>query len=152
MIQIQSQVEYFWGLHWQYQAIQIPHILQHLILKNHMSVVTARSDNNKLKQWVDSVLTIPFGKFKGISLDSIKPENIKSFLNNIQTSMDNAVYGHDEAKRMIVQMMGQQIKNPKAKGNMLGLYGCPGNGKTSLLKEGVAKAMDKPFIFISLGG
>ena len=136
----------------QIMNLELPLEQKNLILKNHMSVVTARSDNNKLKQWVDSVLTIPFGQFKGISLDSIKPENVKSFLNNIQTSMDNAVYGHDEAKRMIVQMMGQQIKNPKAKGNMLGLYGCPGNGKTSLLKEGVAKAMDKPFIFISLGG
>jgi ATP-dependent Lon protease len=48
--------------------------------------------------------------------------------------------------------MGQQIRNPKSKGNMLGIWGPPGNGKTTLIKEGIAKAMDKPFIFISLGG
>ena len=66
--------------------------------------------------------------------------------------MDDAVYGHDEAKRQIIQMMGQQIRNPKAKGNMLGIWGCAGNGKSSLVKEGIAKAMDKPFVFISLGG
>jgi endopeptidase La len=117
-----------------------------------MSIVTSRSENNKLKQWVDSVMTIPFGKYKGTNLDSIKPEKVKDFLDGLQTSMDSAAYGHDEAKRQIIQMMGQQIKNPKARGNMLGLYGPPGNGKTSLIKEGIAKAMDKPFIFISLGG
>ena len=36
--------------------------------------------------------------------------------------------------------------------NILGIYGPAGNGKTTIIKEGIAKAMDKPFIFISLGG
>ena len=66
--------------------------------------------------------------------------------------MNEAVHGHDEAKRQIIQMMGQQVRNPNAKGSMLGIWGPPGNGKSSLVKEGIAKAMDKPFIFISLGG
>lgn len=48
--------------------------------------------------------------------------------------------------------MGQQITNPKSKGGVLGIWGPPGNGKTTLIKEGIAKAMDKPFVFISLGG
>ena len=30
--------------------------------------------------------------------------------------------------------------------------GVPGNGKTTLIKEGISKALDKPFVFISLGG
>lgn len=48
--------------------------------------------------------------------------------------------------------MGQQIRNSLSKGNILGIWGVPGNGKTTLIKEGIAKAMNKPFIFISLGG
>jgi ATP-dependent Lon protease len=48
--------------------------------------------------------------------------------------------------------MGQQFRNPNAKGNMIGIHGPAGNGKTTLIKEGIAKAMNKPFIFISLGG
>ena len=122
------------------------------ILKNYITIATSRYENNKLKQWVDSVMTIPFGKYKGINLTSIKTEKVKEFLEGLQKSMDSAAYGHDEAKRQIIQMMGQQIKNPKAKGNMLGIWGVAGNGKTSLIKEGIAKAMDKPFVFISLGG
>ena len=99
------------------------------ILKNYITIATSRFENNKLKQWVDSVMTVPFGQFKGINLTSIKPEKVKDFLEGLQKSMDDAAYGHDEAKRQIIQMMGQQIRNPKAKGNMLGIWGCPGNGK-----------------------
>jgi endopeptidase La len=88
----------------------------------------------------------------GTDLKSIKNDKVKTFLDGLQKSMDDAAWGHEEAKRQIIQMMGQQIRNPKSKGNMLGIWGPPGNGKTSLIKEGIAKAMDKPFIFISLGG
>ena len=52
--------------------------------------------------------------------------------------MDEAVYGHDEAKRQIIQMMGQQIRNPKSKGNVLGIYGPPGNG--------ICFALDTPIL------
>jgi ATP-dependent Lon protease len=122
------------------------------IMKTYTTLTTSRSPEKKLKAWFDALMTIPFGKFKGINLSDINTNKIISFLNNLTTVMDSAIYGHDEAKRQIVQMMGQQIRNPLAKGNMLGIYGPPGNGKTSLVKEGIAKAMDKPFIFISLGG
>lgn len=122
------------------------------IMKTYTTLTTSRSPEKKLKAWFEALITVPFGKFKGINLSDINPDKITTFLNNLTTVMDSAIYGHDEAKRQIVQMMGQQIRNPLAKGNMLGIYGPPGNGKTSLVKEGIAKAMDKPFIFISLGG
>ncbi len=122
------------------------------ILKNYISLASSRHPENKLKTWFNALMTIPFGKYKGINLTSIKPNKVKKFLDNLQTVMNEAVYGHDEAKRQIIQMMGQQIRNPNSKGNMLGIWGPPGNGKTSLIKEGIAKAMDKPFVFISLGG
>jgi endopeptidase La len=136
----------------QIMELDLPVVQKNHLFKNYMTVASSRYDNNKLKQWVDSAMQIPFGKFKGINLNSIKTEKVKEFLNDLQKSMDNAAYGHDEAKRQIIQMMGQQIRNPKAKGNILGLWGPPGNGKTSLIKNGIAPAMDKPFVFISLGG
>ena len=132
--------------------IPLPISQKNMILKNYTELATSSQPENKLKTWFDSLMTIPFGQYKGINLTEIKTNKVKQFLNNLQNSMDQAVYGHDEAKRQIIQMMGQQIRNPKAKGNILGIWGPPGNGKTSLIKEGIAKAMDKPFIFISLGG
>jgi endopeptidase La len=136
----------------QIMNVDLPISQKNQILKNYLTVATSRFEQNKLKQWVESVMQIPFGKFKGVNLDAIKPEKVKDFVGKLQKSMDDAVFGHDEAKRHIIQMMGQLIRNPKSKGNMLGIWGPPGNGKSSLIKEGIAKAMDKPFVFISLGG
>jgi endopeptidase La len=136
----------------QIMALSLPMAQKNHILKNYLQIATSRYENNKLKSWVDNVMQIPFDKFMGTNLTTIKNDKVKGFLDGLQKSMDDAAWGHEEAKRQIIQMMGQQIKNPKSKGNMLGIYGPPGNGKTTLIKEGIAKAMDKPFIFISLGG
>jgi len=122
------------------------------ILKTYTELASSRTPENKLKSWFDSLMTIPFGQFKGINLKSIKTKKVKIFLDNLKNIMDDAVYGHDEAKRQIIQIMGQQIRNPDSKGNVLGIYGPAGVGKTELIKNGIAKAMDKPFVFISLGG
>ena len=35
---------------------------------------------------------------------------------------------------------------------MIGLQGPPGNGKTTLAKDGIAKALGRPFTLITLGG
>ncbi len=136
----------------QIMELPLPISQKNHILKNYTTLATSRYPDNKLKTWFDALMTIPFGKYKGVSLDSIKSKKVKKFLDDLQRIMDQAVYGHDEAKRQIIQMMGQQIRNPKSKGNVLGIWGPPGNGKTTLIKEGIAKAMDKPFVFISLGG
>ena len=130
----------------------LPLSQKHNILKVYTTLSNSRHSDNKLRNWFESLMLLPFGKYEGINLKNIKPKEVKGFLDNLQSVMDNAIYGHDEAKRQIIQMMGQQIRNPNAKGNMLGIWGPPGNGKSSLVKEGIAKAMNKPFIFISLGG
>ena len=110
--------------------------------------------SGKLKKWVDDVMKIPFGQYKGIDLTSIsdKPIKVKNFLDNLLKLMNDAVYGHDNAKKQIVQIMAQMIRNPQSTGSVIGIWGVPGNGKTSLIKEGISKAMDRPFVFISLGG
>ena len=52
----------------------------------------------------------------------------------------------------ILQTISKWISNPKSKGNVIALCGPMGNGKTTLVKKGIAKAIDKPFSFIALGG
>jgi endopeptidase La len=122
------------------------------IIRQYFRVMNSMHGNDKLKTWVSEVLKVPFGKYKGLDLTNIKKNDVSKFVKSLEDKMDDAVWGHDEAKRKIVRMMVQKITNPKAKGNVLGIYGVPGNGKTTLIKEGIAKAMDKPFVFISLGG
>ena len=52
----------------------------------------------------------------------------------------------------ILQFIASKIANPEARGLSLLLAGPPGIGKTSLIKNGIAKALEWPFQFISLGG
>jgi ATP-dependent Lon protease len=71
---------------------------------------------------------------------------------DIQKHLNAAVYGHDEAKNVILELIGQWITNPNAIPQVIALQGPPGNGKTSLAKDGIAKALGRPFRMISLGG
>ena len=73
-------------------------------------------------------------------------------MENARKCLDNAIYGQEEAKLQILQFIGTKIANPSGRGLSLLLSGPPGIGKTSLIKYGVAKALEWPFQFISLGG
>ena len=107
----------------------------------------------KIKNWVDTFMRIPFGKNDGlpISIDD-GVEKCHEFMENAQKTLDNAVYGLNDAKMQIMQMLGQLLTNPKAIGTAIAIHGPPGTGKTSLVKEGISKILNRPFAFIALGG
>ena len=51
-----------------------------------------------------------------------------------------------------MEIAAKWITNPTSNGNVIGLCGPPGIGKTSLIKNGLAKSLDVPFSFVGLGG
>lgn len=107
----------------------------------------------KLKNWVDSFMRIPFGKHKNITIninDGI--DKCNDFIVNAKTQLDNCVYGLNDAKMQIMQMVGQWISNPGSLGTAIAVKGPPGTGKTSLIKDGVSKILGREFAFIALGG
>jgi ATP-dependent Lon protease len=73
-------------------------------------------------------------------------------MENAQKTLDEAVYGLNDAKMQIMQMLGQLLTNPKSIGTAIAIHGPPGTGKTSLVKEGISKILNRPFAFIALGG
>ena len=73
-------------------------------------------------------------------------------MENAQKTLDQAIYGLNDAKMQIMQMLGQLLTNPKAIGTAIAIHGPPGTGKTSLVKEGISKILNRPFAFIALGG
>jgi ATP-dependent Lon protease len=73
-------------------------------------------------------------------------------MENAQKTLDSAVYGLNDAKMQIMQMLGQLLMNPKAIGTSIAIHGPPGTGKTSLVKDGISKILNRPFAFIALGG
>ena len=107
----------------------------------------------KIKNWVDTFMRIPFDKYESLPI-SIENgvEQCHDFMENAQKTLDNAVYGLNDAKMQIMQMLGQLLTNPKAIGTAIAIHGPPGTGKTSLVKEGISKILNRPFAFIALGG
>ena len=52
----------------------------------------------------------------------------------------------------MLQVIGKWMKNPNSGGNVLAIQGPMGNGKTTLVKEGISKVLNRPFHFINSGG
>ena len=107
----------------------------------------------KMDKWINGLIKIPFGKYNALDInDKNTIEEKRTFLYDTYNTLDKAIYGHKEAKMHILQVIGKWIKNPTSQGNVLALQGPMGNGKTTLVKEGIAKAITRPFAFIALGG
>ena len=107
----------------------------------------------KMKNWVDTFMQIPFAKYKNlpITLDD-GVEKCHAFMENAKKTLDEAVYGLNDAKLQIMQMIGQWIVNPSAIGTAIAIKGPMGTGKTTLVKEGISKILGRDFAFIALGG
>jgi ATP-dependent Lon protease len=107
----------------------------------------------KIKNWVDTFMRIPFGKTEKLPIN-IKDgiDSCHEFMENAQKILDKAVYGLNDAKMQIMQILGQLIMNPSSIGTAIAIHGPPGSGKTSLVKEGISKILNRPFAFIALGG
>jgi ATP-dependent Lon protease len=111
------------------------------------------SEYYKIKHWVDSFMRIPFGKYQTLDVsinDGVESSHL--FMENAKNILDTAVYGLNDAKMQIMQMLGQFITNPQSMGTAIAIKGPMGTGKTTLVKEGISKILNRPFAFIALGG
>lgn len=72
-------------------------------------------------------------------------------ITKVKKVLDEDHYGLDHVKRSICDHVAPKILNPRGKGHIIDLSGAPGVGKTSLGKS-IARALNRPFIRISLGG
>ena len=107
----------------------------------------------KMDKWINGLINIPFGKINELPINNENTfEEKREYLVQTQKELDKAIYGHQDAKMHILQVIGKWIKNPQSQGNVLAIQGPMGNGKTTLVKEGIAKAINRPFAFIALGG
>ena len=107
----------------------------------------------KIKNWVDTFMQIPFNRYRSLPL-SIENgiEACHDYMANSKAILDQAVYGLNDAKIQIMQMVGQWISNPTSIGTAIAIKGPMGTGKTTLVKEGISKILNRDFAFIALGG
>ena len=110
-------------------------------------------DYHKMSNWLQSAARLPLGRYISLPVqrDAGIPA-IRDFLEQTRTSIDAAVYGHRESKEQIMRILAQWISNPHSRGHCIGIQGAMGVGKSSLVKEGIAKALNLPFAYIALGG
>ena len=123
--------------------------------KLHMlnSMEQTSSEYAKLNMWLDAALKIPFGKYEAVPVTMHDTTStIRGYLRGVQSALDTTVYGHKDAKSDIIELVSQWISNPRSMSQVIGISGPPGTGKTTLVRHGIAKALGRPFVQISLGG
>ena len=94
-----------------------------------------------IRNYLDWILTIPWGKRSKVKKDLVLAETV--------LSADH--YGLDKVKDRILEYLAVQQRANKLAGPILCLVGPPGVGKTSLGKS-IAKATGREFVRMSLGG
>jgi ATP-dependent Lon protease len=83
----------------------------------------------KIKNWVDTFMRMPFGQYKTLHVnieDGV--ERCHEFMEHAKKTLDSAVYGLNDAKMQIMQMLGQLVTNPKSIGSAIAIHGPPGTG------------------------
>jgi ATP-dependent Lon protease len=104
-----------------------------------MSPMSAES--TVVRNYLDWLLSLPWGKKKPVKKDLQKAEDI----------LNEDHYGLDKVKERILEYLAVQARTQKVRGPILCLVGPPGVGKTSLGKS-IAKATGRDFVRMSLGG
>ena len=109
-------------------------------------------ETQKLRNWVDAILRVPFGKNIPLPVKFDDKAKCAGFLRDARSQLDKATYGMVPAKTQIMQILAQWISNPTSVGNCIAMKGPMGTGKTSFARNGIAKVLERPFMFFSLGG
>ena len=104
-----------------------------------MSPMSAES--TVVRNYLDWLLSIPWGKAKSKPIDLQKAEDI----------LEEDHYGLEKVKERIIEYLAVQARTGALKGPILCLVGPPGVGKTSLARS-IAKATGREYVRMSLGG
>src|SRR5918997_1135494 len=94
-----------------------------------------------LRNWMEIMTDLPWSKASTDNLDLKKAEEV----------LNEDHYGLDKIKERIIEALAVRKLKEKPKGSILCLVGPPGVGKTSLGRS-IARALDRKFVRLSLGG
>jgi ATP-dependent Lon protease len=110
-------------------------------LKKLRNMSPMSAESTVVRNYLDWLLSIPWGKSKSKPIDIVAAERI----------LDEDHYGLDKVKERILEYLAVQARTGMLKGPILCLVGPPGVGKTSLGRS-IAKATGREFVRLSLGG
>ncbi|MDO9432237.1 MAG: endopeptidase La [Phenylobacterium sp.] len=110
-------------------------------LKKLRNMSPMSAESTVVRNYLDWLLSIPWGKAKTKTIDLVKAEEV----------LDRDHYGLEKVKERILEYLAVQARTGALKGPILCLVGPPGVGKTSLGKS-IAEATNREFVRVSLGG
>jgi ATP-dependent Lon protease len=110
-------------------------------LKKLRNMSPMSAESTVVRNYLDWLLSIPWGKAKTKPIDLQRAEDI----------LNEDHYGLEKVKERILEYLAVQSRVGTLKGPILCLVGPPGVGKTSLGKS-IAKATGREFVRVSLGG
>ncbi|MGE5564732.1 MAG: endopeptidase La [Parcubacteria group bacterium] len=110
-------------------------------LKKLRNMSPMSAESTVVRNYLDWLLSIPWGKAKPKKIDIAEAERI----------LDEDHYGLEKVKERIIEYLAVQSRTGSLKGPILCLVGPPGVGKTSLGRS-IAKATNREFVRLSLGG
>ncbi|MBE0534063.1 MAG: endopeptidase La [Phycisphaerae bacterium] len=104
-------------------------------------IPVASPEYSVLRTWIEWICELPWSKSTDDAIDIRKAERI----------LNRDHYGLTKIKQRILEFLAVRKLNPHGKSPILCFVGPPGVGKTSL-GQSIARAMNRKFIRISLGG
>ena len=110
-------------------------------LKKLRNMSPMSAESTVVRNYLDWLLSIPWGKSKAKPIDIARAEQI----------LEEDHYGLEKVKERILEYLAVQARTGTLKGPILCLVGPPGVGKTSLGRS-IAKATGREFVRLSLGG
>lgn len=132
-------------------TMKLPKDTQAMVLAKYQSLQSmdpSTGEYFKLRNWLDKLCSVPFGMYKEMPVKLEEgAERCGGFMQKAMKHLDEAVYSQNDSKLQILQFIASKIANPSANGLSLLLIGPPGIGKTSLIKNGIAKALDWPGLY-----
>jgi ATP-dependent Lon protease len=110
-------------------------------LRRYEHMPEAAAEAGMVRTYLDWLIELPWALPREKTIDIATARRI----------LDEDHFGLDKVKRRIVEYLAVRKLAPNGKAPILCFVGPPGVGKTSLGKS-IARAMDRPFVRISLGG
>lgn len=117
------------------------------------SMEPTNGEYHKLKQWIDTLMLVPFGVYKtfDVSIEN-GVESCNEFIERTIAILNDTTYGMNDAKMQVLQLIGQLLTNPNSVGQAIAISGAMGTGKTTIVKDGFSRILGRPFAFVALGG
>ena len=119
-------------------------------LEKHQESLSS-GDGIKYFTWVEALLALPLAR---MTLPRALPnsDELAQTLLKARQCLDAVIFGHPSAKQALLERLYLWIRHPHMPQRALALQGPPGNGKTTLVREGLAAISGRAFVFVALGG